>query len=147
MQRFWSKVDVRDVDDCWEWLGGKTRGGYGEFFFEGSVRRAHRVAWMLEKGEIPEGSLILHSCDNPACVNPAHLSIGSHVDNAADMVARGRACVGEKQGSSRLTEKSVGEIRRRYAAGGVTIRELAAEHGVAEMTVSDVIHRRTWLHV
>lgn len=87
IERFWSKVDKSG--ECWLWTGGKS-GGYGYFKVNGSTLRANRLAYEIEHGEIPEGMLVCHSCDTPACVNPAHLWLGTDKDNQADKVAKGR---------------------------------------------------------
>jgi hypothetical protein len=88
MERFWSKV--AKGDECWVWTAYLDERGYGRVGFNGKVQYAHRVAYQLEVGPIPEGAHILHSCDNPPCVNPAHLRAGTRSDNMRDKVARGR---------------------------------------------------------
>jgi hypothetical protein len=88
MDRFWSKVQKSDA--CWIWAASRDDKGYGTFGFDGVVQKAHRVAYQLSVGPIPDGAHILHSCDNPPCVNPAHLRVGTRSDNMRDKVARGR---------------------------------------------------------
>jgi hypothetical protein len=90
--RFWAKVEKAGPDDCWLWAGATVPNGYGKISRGGSsgLLLAHRVSWILAKSEIPEGQLVLHRCDNRLCVNPAHLFLGTHGDNARDMVAKGR---------------------------------------------------------
>ena len=88
MLRFWSKVEKSE--GCWTWTASRDPIGYGTFGFDGKVRKAHRVAYVLAFGEIPEGHHILHSCDNPPCVNPAHLRSGTRKDNMQDALKRGR---------------------------------------------------------
>ena len=88
MDKFWKKVDKSG--DCWLWMAGKLEKGYGQFWFDGRTHRAHRMAWLLTNGEIPEGMCVLHKCDNPPCVNPSHLWLGTNQDNMDDMNNKGR---------------------------------------------------------
>jgi len=147
-KRFWEKVDKRGPDDCWEWLGARRhRGrGYGSIRCEGTVMRAHRVAWRLIHGDVPKDKCVCHTCDNESCVNPAHLFLGTHRDNMRDMMQKGRDChpTGEDLPQSKLTVEGVAQIRRRYSEGDVTQRELAHEYGVTQGAISCVITRRTW---
>lgn len=140
--RFWSKVERSP--GCWEWRGTKNPHGYG--IFENNRKRvqAHRFSWEIANGRpIPEGLVILHACDNPPCVNPAHLSVGTHADNVADSKAKRRHTFGRKQHDAKLTEELVREIR---GASG-TNYELAARYGVSYQTISRVRRRELWKHV
>jgi len=95
IERFWSKVDVRGRDECWEWQASGSK-GYGRLMMDGVTWGAHRLAFTLVKGRIPDGMCVLHSCDNPPCCNPAHLFIGTHADNMRDMAKKGRSSSSRK---------------------------------------------------
>jgi hypothetical protein len=145
-------TQLRD-GECWEWQGSRNRDGYGQIKAgSGSDRvlKAHRVAWEAHHAEpIPVGLQVCHHCDNPACVNPAHLFLGTSGDNAADRDAKGRrtAPKGEAHSNSRLTEAQVLEIRSLYAAGVGTQVELALQFNVLESRISAIISRKTWRHL
>lgn len=145
--RFWSKADVRGPNECWPWLRSVDRCGYGKFQVGArSNDVAHRVAWRLVNGPVPEGLYVLHHCDNPPCVNPRHLYTGTQFDNMHDAVVRGRHVPpprGEAHRTSKLTIAKVAEIRRR-AASGETQTSLAGEFGVTQTAISSVVRRRTW---
>lgn len=152
--RFWSSVNKNgpipahcpELGNCWEWTLFKTKRGYGSFAYKNKSHRAHRVAWELTNGEIPDGLFVLHKCDNCACCNPDHLFLGTHQDNMDDMKRKARIVPshGEKNGQSKLTIAQVESIRRRYAAGNVSSTELANEFGVARSTMRSVINHKSW---
>jgi hypothetical protein len=150
-EKFWSHVDHSGgPDSCWPWLMSVNPKGYGQFWFrqDGVMRlfRTHRVASELMDGPIPEGMCVCHHCDNPPCCNPTHLFRASPAGNTADMVAKGRATVGERGSSAKLTADQVREIRKRYA-NGTRVHVLAKEYGVKQPTVSNIIARTTWKHL
>lgn len=89
-ERFWWHVLVGNENECWPWLAGKSPGGYGHFSFQGQTVQAHRFAYLLVHGLLLDGLVVMHRCDNPTCVNPAHLQLGTQADNVADMVAKNR---------------------------------------------------------
>jgi len=95
-ERFWEKVDIGEENECWEWMASKNRAGYGKFRLNDRTWRAHRVAWMLTHGPIPEGLCVCHSCDHPRCCNPAHLWLGSVAENNADKNRKGRTALSEQ---------------------------------------------------
>lgn len=147
--RFWSKV--RRGDDCWDWTAARDPLGYGFFRMEPGkpMWRAHRAAWALVNGPIPDGMIVCHRCDNPPCVRPEHLFLGTDQDNTDDRVAKGRSSrmvshYGETSPLAVLTAAQVDEIRTRYAAGGVFQRELAAEYGVSQTQIGRIVRLVRW---
>ena len=153
-ERFWSKVAVGGPDECWPWKGGISGGRYGMFWMDGRVQCAHRAAWQIHNGPIPEGMAICHHCDNPPCVNPAHLFLGSDADNLRDAANKGRcmgqSCppiYGEAHGNSKMTEAQVLELRTLYDTGKWSHRSLAGRYGVSARCVYSIVHRITWAHV
>lgn len=128
--RFLSKVKVVE-SGCREWQSTLHRDGYGKFWFEGKQVPAHRMAYQLFRGEIPEGMLVCHTCDNKKCVNPEHLFLGTHSDNVRDMVKKFR-----HWGRRKLTEVEVVEIRRLIQEGGLSQAEIGNMFGVSQITIS-----------
>lgn len=146
-ERFWEKVDVRGPDECWEWTASKLGGGYGGIWDGSKMARAHRVAWTLEIGSIPNNYHVCHHCDNPRCVNVEHLFLGAHQDNIQDAANKGRLACGEAHGNSRLTEEKVRRARRLYEEGGVTFEALGRQLGVSYRAVRRAVRGITWKHV
>lgn len=138
IDRFLSKVAIGRLDQCWEWQAScfKRRMGYGAFGVGTRVCSAHRVSFTIHKGPIPKGKCVLHTCDNPKCVNPHHLFLGTYRDNNRDMVLKGRA-------ARKLCRESVREIR----CSALSSRKLAKIHGVSQHMIMRVIHRVAWDHV
>lgn len=134
-----------DEDECWEWQGALAR-GYGRLYVGNRVRQAHRLAYELFVGPIELGLSVCHHCDNRACVNPAHLFLGTQADNMADMAKKGRRC--NRKGSANpralLDEIAVAEIRRRYAGNHGEQVALAREFGVTRHVIYDIVHNRRW---
>jgi hypothetical protein len=149
-QRFFAKV--RKSEACWWWEGTKNNKGYGMFMAVSPNKSlAHRFSWELVNGPIPKGKNLLHQCDNPACVNPTHLILGTHEENMRDMHRKGRGKfiphLGENNGSSKLTDVQVREIRQRYSEGNITQQQLADKYGVSDGLISFVVTRRAWKHI
>lgn len=143
-ERFEEKFAKSD-NGCWMWTASKNQDGYGKFVFSGRLQKAHRVAWTLYVGEIPDGMCILHRCDNRYCVNPTHLFMGTKADNARDRDSKGRgACLsGEKHWRSKLTDEQVKTIRERRNSGALTT-DLAKDFGMSQQAISDIVLYRNW---
>jgi hypothetical protein len=150
-ERFDRKVDRSG--ECWVWTGAHDSFGHGRLTRNYVNVGAHRVAWERSNGPIPEGMCVLHRCDNPPCVRPDHLFLGTKRDNSRDMIAKGRGRgqfrdnAGEKHPRAKLTNAAVIEIRARYAVGGVTQDQLAAEFGVSQRAVLFVLQGKHWRNV
>ena len=152
VDRFWSRVDKSG--DCWIWTAARTFGGYGvirDVGKDGKIIRAHRLSWELHNGPIPAGIEVCHRCDNPPCVNPAHLFLGTHQDNVTDTVTKGRAsgggARGESHGRAKLTDAQVLAIRAAHAAGAASQRQLAREYGVDRRAIHFIVTRQHWTHI
>jgi hypothetical protein len=148
--RFQSFIQIPDdPSECWVWQGRlRVRGGYGTLQVANKETLAHRLSWQLKNGPIPKGMDILHSCDNPPCVNPDHLRPGTHLDNMREMYAKGRrktAC-GERGGNSKLTEATVAAIRSEYQFRKVTLKMLSLKYGVSWATVQKIVAGQSWKH-
>ena len=129
---------------CWEWVGYFGSGGYGMMSRNGKNQRAHRISYEAYKGAIPKGMVVRHTCDNPACVNPDHLILGSQKDNVADREARNRRVVnGERIGTSKLTEKDVLEIR----ASEESLDVLARRYNIDRSNVWVIRAGKSWRHI
>lgn len=144
-ERFWKYV--KKTDSCWLWTGGCRVGRYGGLGRgpRGTgVVSAHRLSYEINVGPIPTGAVIMHTCDNPLCVNPEHLRVGTQRDNMLDMVAKGRiGKTGPKPGTgakNKLTLREAEIVREKYGAG-VSQQKLAAEYGIGQATVSRIIRR------
>lgn len=146
-ERFWAKVVKAGPDECWKWTASMTRTGYGTFGFSGGATYlAHRVSFFLAHGRWPE-PCCLHRCDNPGCVNPAHLFEGSQLENVADMDRKKRRARGVALRRNRLSEADIPVIRALHEWSGFTNREVAEEYGVATNTISEITAGRNWTHV
>lgn len=146
-ERFWAMVDKSD--SCWLWRGAVNDAGYGRFMWTmGKVLQAHVAALLLVGVKVLAGQIVCHTCDNPPCVNPAHLFVGTQRDNLLDMTSKGRRrhAIGENASSAKLTAVDVVEIRHMYAAG-IGYQRIGATFGIHQSTVSAIVSCRTWRHV
>jgi hypothetical protein len=141
---------TQKTDGCWAWTGAKTTAGYGEIVGGGRVLYAHRVAYELFVGPIPEGMCVCHHCDNPACVNPAHLFAGTYGDNLVDAIAKGRhtnpILSGENAVLAKLTWPQVHQIRSQYRHGSRDFGSVALgrRYGVDHVSILSIVHGHTW---
>lgn len=150
---FMNKIEV--VDGCWVWHNYRQADGYGVIHYGRKSWLAHRLMWTLENGEIPDGMEICHHCDNPPCVNPMHLFIGTHGDNVRDSFSKGRSVrYGEHHSQNKLMRNDVIKIRKifnetDFQDGGIKrfINEMAEQYNMTSSGIEKVIYRQTWRHV
>lgn len=144
--RFWSRVDKSG--ECWLWTACKNPQGYGTLSVGGKPWQAHRYSYHLNVGEIPPGMYVCHHCDNPACVRPDHLFLGTHQDNMTDKARKGRAPVlaGVENGCAKLTEGQVMDIRRQMASGG-SPAAIARQFDIAPESVRRIARGKAWMHL
>lgn len=150
-ERLWRRVERRGDDDCWEWQGNRLPSGYGVIGRGGRGNGSiltHRAAYEVACEPIPDGMIVLHSCDNPPCCNPKHLSIGTYADNSQDMLAKKRnayvAHRGSENGYARINPDIVRYIRTQSHRPRT---DVAKELGISPCTVRDVLFGRSWSHV
>lgn len=148
-ERFWLRTRLPDnLDECWEFQGSVGNSGYGRLKVNGIATTAHRYSWQLYYGDIPNGMLVLHHCDNKVCVNPKHLFIGTHSDNVQDMIRKGRGNyprgAGEQASNVKLTQVEVDLIRSLYASGRYSYRNLGDIYGVTLNNIYHIVKRHTW---
>ena len=145
---FWARVDCSG--ECWLWTGSKTSMGYGNLRADGRSVLAHRHALSLSGVEVPRSSVVRHHCDTPACVNPAHLAVGTHKDNTADMMRRGRGrhgCVSGSRHPGAVLRESDVALMKLLMECGVRGARLAALYGVSQAKVSQIRLGQSWRHV
>lgn len=137
--RFFAQVD-RVADGCHRWTGAKSAKGYGRFFLNGKSRIASRVAWEISTGTPPGQLLVLHRCDNPACVNPDHLFLGTNEDNLKDMAAKKRSIAGESHHRAKLTASDIVEIR----SSKLRTCDLAKLYGISPQQMGAIRNGKAW---
>ena len=153
--RLWSRVDMSEGSNgCWLWQGSVNINGYGQIRLEpvgnairGAKSTTHRVAWVLKHGPSPDGMNVCHRCDNPRCVNPAHLWLGTHAANLADMKSKGRAARGDRSGTAKLNSKKVLIIKRLLFLGHCNAVELSELLGVSATTIDSIRNQKSWRHI
>lgn len=148
-KRFIEKVEITAGTGCHEWSGFRNSKGYGIFWNGERTLGAHRWAWEYEHGPIENGLFILHRCDNPPCVNTEHLFVGTHDDNMADMIAKGRQSFlkGTRNPRAKLTDAQIREIRKRYIPSKVSQQTLANEYGVNQTMIGFIVRGASWSHL
>ena len=163
-ERLWEKVDrTGGPESCWLWIGSKAN-RYGKLEVAGKARGVHVISWELRHGPVPDGLCVCHNCpggDNPYCVNPAHLFLGSNAENIRDRDRKGRTARGAKSGKhthpestargsqhgrAKITEHDVRAIRI-AAAAGTTYKAIAARFGISDSAIGFIVHQKTWRHV
>ena len=145
LEDFWLNVDVRSSSECWNWKKSCHQRGYGQFCSDYKIYRSHRFAYEDAHGPIPQGLLVRHSCHNPRCCNPEHLSVGTSADNTSDKISAGRQPRGSSIRSSKLTEAEVLEIRS--LRGKMYQRDIALKFNITQANVSSIMRRQTWAHL
>lgn len=146
IERFNEKYE-QVASGCWEWQAGKKSNGYGQFTLNGKEERAHRAAYQLFVGPIPDGQQVLHKCDNPVCVNPDHLFLGTVQDNMRDKVVKRRQQKSINHPSCELSESDVLSIKKLLSEGGMMQKDIAATFQVSQSTVSDIKHGKRFAEV
>ena len=145
--RFWIKVETGDEDECWNWTASKTTDGYGRFRYLDKIVRAHRFSYQLKHNKLIDDCMcILHSCNNPSCVNPSHLSEGTNDENMEYMVKTGQSCRGSNVNTSKLNKEQVDEIRHKYANTTTSYNKLAKEYCVHKSAIANIIKGINWKH-
>lgn len=147
IERFWSYVGHSgDANACWEWQKSRDWFGHGKASFHRMTIGAHRVAYHIAISPIPDQVCVCHTCDNPACCNPAHLFLGTNLDNIKDRHKKHRDAFGERNGRARFTDNDIRHIRLRHA-NGESQGAIARALGTTQSCISRIINRKTWRHV
>lgn len=146
--RFFAKVNKDADSGCWLWAASVAGKGYGQIKIPGTRKQeyAHRLSWMIHNGPIPEGKSLLHKCDTPRCVNPEHLFLGNHQDNAQDMKSKKRHLFGERNKQHKLTDD---DVKKMFAMAelGLSQAKIAKVFDVVQSTVGRILHKQRWVHL
>ncbi len=152
MDRFWNKVEK--TEGCWNWIAAKSLKGHGRFRIDGKLYSPHRLVYEWEHGEIPEGMLVCHHCDNPSCVRLDHLFLGTSSDNMKDAYDKGRLshwkgirAYGEQHGHSKMTNETVRQLRKDRKIKNTSYRKLGKKYGITYTAVRKIVKRITWKNV
>jgi predicted XRE-type DNA-binding protein len=150
-ERFWSNVNITDLFECWNWIGDINNLGYGRLSFKGQRTKAHRLSYTLNIGPILGNLFVCHKCNNPSCVNPSHLYLGTSQDNMTDKVKANRqshaSSPGEKNGMSVLTESQVIEIIGLLKTANMTQKEIAKKYSTGRSAISHINLNNTWTYL
>jgi len=151
-QRFWSKVKIPQdyINDCWIYQGGTNQDGYAAFQVKVSLK-GHKISYIYYHNKIvpPKGMCVCHNCDNPICVNPNHLFLGTHQDNMDDRSRKGRTHrhIGETNGRAKLVEQEVIDIRKLYDSKKFSVMDLSKMYGLGWTAMDHLVKRKTWKHI
>lgn len=145
IKKFWLNTDRRSDSECWNWKSTKDNWGYGRISMFDTEAKSHRFSWVIHFGGIPEGLCVLHRCDNPACVNPKHLFLGTNLENIQDRHIKMRDAFGEKNSHAKLTRDCVSAIRKR-AMNGERQRDLCKEYKISTSQICSIVNKKSWRH-
>lgn len=148
--RFFSKVEMIPFHECWEWIGAKRPKGHGCLLYKRGTNimtAAHRVSYELHRGPVPRHLFVCHKCDNPSCVNPNHLFLGTNQDNVNDMLSKGRQRKGSNKPGAKLNEEKARNILELYNSKKMTQSELVRKFGVTKCVIKRIITRTGWKHI
>ena len=145
MHRFWSKIDIKNDNECWDYKGGKQHFGYGQFWFEGKTIGAHKFSYQLHHGSIPKDMCVCHSCDNPTCVNPKHLWLGTKGENNKDRSNKKRSADRKGELCPTVKLKEYQAIAIKYSNKKNFL--LAKQYNISQQTVCDIKKGKRWRHI